>query len=383
MKYAASVSDPERVAIVCGGGIVSGKEIMVLELAKGLRSFGYDIEVVSSRWSDGNFARRLQSLGLPTYKVWFGFISATLNPACIYMTCAQIARWPQLLAGYWSFLRRFKPNKVIHTNWHSLLTILPFIRAERDIYWVHEVMPNKPQYRKVFGWFAARLQCFVAVSHAVAKSLQDIGIAREKIRVLYNGLPDPLSGSNLVAKREAGIRIGIVGQVGPWKGHDDLVDAFRTVLLQHSNAKLLIFGAGAADYEAELRQRVLEIGLEHNVVWRGFVNDPSEIYGAIDMLVVPSRSADPLPTSAIEAGLFGLPVIASRCGGLPEIIEDGVTGYLFQSGAIDQLAQNIVKLIAKEDLRVQMGQKARARALSLFGRDRFVRDFSELLRQRV
>ena len=371
-----------RVAIVCGGGIDSGKEIMALELAKGLRSFGNDVQVVSSRWSDGNFARRLQALGLQTYKVWFGFISATLTPACIYMTSAQIARWPQLLTGYRSFLRRLKPNKVIHTNWHSLLTIFPFLRPERDIYWVHEVMPNKTQYRKVFGWFAARLQCFVAVSHTVAESLHDLGIAREKICVIYNGLADPLSDGNVLRKREAGIRVGIAGQIGPWKGHDDLVDAFRSLLRQYSVAKMLIFGAGSADYEAELRRRVLETGLEHNVVWRGFVNDPS-IYGAIDMLVVPSRSADPLPTSAIEAALFGLPVIASRSGGLPEIIEDGVTGCLFQSGAIDQLAQNIVKLIANEELRVQMGKNARARALSLFGRDRFVRDFSELLPQRV
>ena len=369
------------VGIVCGGGIVSGKEIMVLELADGLRSLGYDVEIVSSFWSDGNFAQRLKALGLPTHRVWFGFISATLNPASIYMTFAQALRWPQLLAGYGRFLRRFKPDRVIHTNWHSLLTTYPFLRSDRDIYWVHEVMPNKTQYRKVFGWLDIKLHCFVAVSHAVAESLHNLGIARARILTIHNGLSDPLSTSTGISRESGELKIGIVGQVGPWKGHDDLLEAFHVVVLQYPRVKLLIFGKGSAEYEAMLRSRVLELGLADNVLWCGFVKEPSEIYGGIDILAVPSRSEDPLPTSAIEAAFFGLPVIGSRRGGLPEIVEDGVTGLLFEARNAVQLAQNIVKLIANEELRVQMGQNARGRAMLLFTRERFVRDFAELLKQ--
>src|SRR3954451_6944555 len=123
-----------KVAIICGGGIVSGKEIMVLQLAESLRDIGVDVKVVSSRWTDGRFTERLGASGIPTFKVWFGFISATLNLKCIYMTLAQLARWPQLLGAYGSFLLRFKPDAVIHTNWHSLLMILFFVRRSRDIY---------------------------------------------------------------------------------------------------------------------------------------------------------------------------------------------------------------------------------------------------------
>jgi glycosyltransferase involved in cell wall biosynthesis len=86
-----------------------------------------------------------------------------------------------------------------------------------------------------------------------------------------------------------------------------------------------------------------------------------------------------LPTSAIEAGFFEVPVVASRIGGLPEIIADGETGFLFESGNVDQLARHLTLLLADAELRNNMGRKARERAISLFGHDRFVREFCEIL----
>src|SRR4051794_17964210 len=110
-----------RVAIVCGGGILSGKEIMVLQLADGLRDLGVEVQVVNSYWTDGKFNEQLKALNIPTHKVWFGFISASLNARSVYMTLVQLLRWPQLILGYRKFLRRFRPDQVVHTNWHALL----------------------------------------------------------------------------------------------------------------------------------------------------------------------------------------------------------------------------------------------------------------------
>jgi glycosyltransferase involved in cell wall biosynthesis len=368
-----------RVAIVCGGGILSGKEIMVLELADGLRNSGYDLEIVNSLWTDGNFARRLDEMGLRTHPVWFGFISMTMSPASLYMTFAQIVRWPQLLAGYRRFLRRFKPDKVIHTNWHSLLTISPFVKSERDIYWVHEVMPKKPQYLKFFRWLQRRLQCFVAVSNAVADSLRELGVSPDKLRMIYNGIIDPTRGAARVHGRAEELKIGIVGQVGPWKGHQDLLEAFRAVLRRYPTTELRIFGKGSLEYEAVLRHRAIELGVEEKVIWRGFVKNMTDAYRELDLLVAPSRSEDPLPTAAIEAAFFEIPVIASRRGGLVEIVEDGVTGYLFEAGDTAALAKHMIALLENAALRATIGQNARRRALALFSRGRFVQDFTDLL----
>ena len=100
-----------RTAIVCGGPPIGGKEIMALELGEGLRSNGHAVEFVTSHWTNGDFQARLQTLGLPSHQVWFGFISATMRLDSVAMTAHQLCRWPHLLAGYYRFLCRFAPNK--------------------------------------------------------------------------------------------------------------------------------------------------------------------------------------------------------------------------------------------------------------------------------
>src|SRR5438045_3645449 len=110
-----------KVAIICGAGIVSGKEIMALELGKGLREAGIEIHFVTSRWGNGDFARRTIATKFPTHRMWLGYISTTLRWSEIRMTLDQLRRWPSFVIAYLRFLREVRPEKVIHTNWHHLL----------------------------------------------------------------------------------------------------------------------------------------------------------------------------------------------------------------------------------------------------------------------
>jgi len=367
-----------KVAIVCGAGIVSGKEVMALELGQGLREAGIEIHFVTSRWGSGEFGRRTEAAGFPTYRLWLGFISATLRLDCIWMTLDQLWHWPALFIRYRQFLKKVSPTKVVHTNSHHALLLWPLLRPQRDIFWLHEVIPKKPQYRRLFQRMGARVGCFVTVSNAVAKSLVAIGVAENKIHIIYNGITDPAHGDTRGCDNSQ--TVGIVGQIGRWKGHEDLLEAFQIILTGDSNVELHIFGNGSPDYEALLRRRISELGLGRNVIWQGFIRDPSKIYSDLTVLVVPSRSEDALPTTAIEAAFFRIPVIASRHGGLPEIIEDGVTGYLFEAGDVAGLAKHAITLLQDAGLRSKIGQNARKRAMSLFSRERFVRGFIDLLK---
>ena len=369
----------KRIEIVCGAGTVSGKEIMVMELADGLREKGCHVEIVTSHWGKPEFAKRFQDLGYPVHLVWFGFIAATLEPVYVWMSAVQMFRWPQLWLGYQRFLRQAQPQKVIHTNWQHSLLLMSCLRSERDLFWLHEVIPNKAQYRRVFGWLAWRLGCFVCVSDAVANSLRDIGIAAEKIRVIHNGLTDPVPAGDSLPEGGAGQRIGIIGQIARWKGHEDLLDAFCAVANEFPAAELHIFGRSQDDFETELKRKVETLGMAGRIVWHGYVADRTQIYRQIDICAVPSRSHDPLPTTAIEAGYFGLPVIASRRGGLPEIIEDGVTGLLFDIGRAGELESRLRTIFKDEALRRKMGVAARQLVLKKFGRERFVSDFERVL----
>lgn len=369
----------KKIALVCGGGILSGKEIMTLELSKGLRLYEMDIHILTSHWGNGDFIAQLKEAELPFDLLPFGFISATLTGECVYMTAAQMARWPELLFRYLAFLQVKQPTNVIHTNWHHLLLLLPFLRSDKDWFWVHEVVPNKRQYRVVFQLLSHRLRGFIVVSNAVGNALRSIGIPEEKIQVVHNGLKHPATGYERATCSNGIIRLGIVGQIGSWKGHQDLLEAFGQISHQWLNTELHIFGQGAKDYERLLKNRVMALGLGDRVKWHGFVTDRTVIFNTMDICIVPSRSEDPLPTVAIEAAGFGLPVIGTQRGGLPEIIEDGQTGLVVPAANPAALAAGIERLLVNTDLRLAMGEQARKRMLEHFSSQRFIKEFLALL----
>ena len=365
------------ILIVCGAGYVSGKEVMALELGQGLARNGENVSFITSFWNNSDFSNRLKVAGLPTQVLHLGFISATLTAECLRMSAGQIWYLPALLRGYARVLRILKPRKVVHTNWHHALLLLPFLRPDRDVYWLHEFVPDLPRYRRVFAWFARRLNCFVCVSQSVAGSLRQLGVDEEKIRVIRNGVTDP--GSTNSIPKLAVFRIGIVGQVGPWKGHEDLLDAFAVVHQKYACCELHVFGRGDATYRQELERKSLWLGIASYVKWHNFVSDRRDIYSNLDLCVVPSRSQEPLGLSAIEAGFSGLPVIATRRGGLPEVVEHETNGLLVEAQQPAELADAIGRLINDPQLRHRLAINARRCATERFGRESFLNGFLALL----
>jgi glycosyltransferase involved in cell wall biosynthesis len=180
---------------------------------------------------------------------------------------------------------------------------------------------------------------------------------------------------------ERTLRLGIVGQVAPWKGHEDLIDALALLTSDEPRIRLRIFGVGDPAYVASLERRLADRGLGEMVEWCGFVNNQADIYRAIDVCVVPSRIEEALGMSALEAGAFGRPVICSSRGGLREIVEDGVTGLVVEAERPEQLAQAISLLARHPDLVRKMAESARKRVRSEFSIARFVERFVQLFDQ--
>ena len=366
--------------IICGAGMVSGKEIMALELGEGLTQRGRSVHFVTSFWNNGDFPNRLKQLQIPTHILPIGFISATLTKRCLEMTLEQVRRWPSLLWCYSSLVRRLRPQKVIHTNWHHLLLLLPLLRPERDLFWLHDLVPDLPQYRRVFGWLERRLGAFICVSQASACSLRKIGIDEAKIRVIHNGLTDPADSVDSRSPSHERLRIGIVGQVNPEKGHVDLLEACALLAREYSAPELHIFGNGNAVYKTELVRKSLDLGIVELVRWHEFVPHRREIYGNLDVCVMPSRTTESFGLSALEAGFFGLPSVVTRRGGLPEIIEHEVNGLVVEAERPVELAEALSRLIKEPSLRQRLGANARRRAVEHFGRDRFLNEFMAALK---
>jgi glycosyltransferase involved in cell wall biosynthesis len=115
----------------------------------------------------------------------------------------------------------------------------------------------------------------------------------------------------------------------------------------------------------------------------GYERDKVKIFSELDICVVPSCFGDPFPTVAMEAGVYGLPVVATRCGGLPEIIEDGVTGLLVDPEQPDQLANKIEWLIQNPEAARAMGMAARDRVFNQFTVEKMVEQFESLFREHL
>jgi glycosyltransferase involved in cell wall biosynthesis len=367
------------VCIVCGAGMVSGKEVVSLSLARGLRSAGWNPQFITSRWNDGDFVRRLEGDGFSFGLLRLGFISASLQPAPLLMTLDQMRYWPALAYGYTRLVAATAPRAVIHTNWHHLLLLMPFLDARRDIFWLHDVLPASRRYARMLGAIAGRVSRVVCVSRAVAHQALALGVPASQVTIVHNGLPpvDPIDAPG----EQPTLRLGIVGQIGPWKGHDDLLDALA--LLSRSNVRVLLrlFGTGTPTYVAALKRRIAELDLLDRVEWCGFLSDQAEIFRNIDVCVVPSRCEESLPTSALEANAFGRPVICSSRGGLPEIVENGVTGFIVDAQRPDRLAHAIETYARRPELVQTMGRAARRRAQSHFSQAGFVERFTHIIEQ--
>src|ERR1700722_157919 len=112
------------IIIICGAGIVSGKEIVSLLLGAGLRAEGWSPRFVTSMWSDGRFVRRLEEDGFKYDRLHIGFISASLSRSALLMTLTQLKCWPALIYRYTRLMADACPRIVIHTNWHHALLLL-------------------------------------------------------------------------------------------------------------------------------------------------------------------------------------------------------------------------------------------------------------------
>jgi glycosyltransferase involved in cell wall biosynthesis len=177
------------------------------------------------------------------------------------------------------------------------------------------------------------------------------------------------------------LRIGIIGQVAPHKGHACLIDAVGLLYKEGLGLDVYVFGTGDPKYVSTLKKKLRELRLHGLFHWMGYKKNPAEIYRTFDVCVVPSLSGDPFPTVAMEAAAYARPVIASRAGGLPEIVEDGVTGWLAEPGSTEELAKYIREFVKNRAIIQRMGQAGRERVFSEFSQEKMVGELEQIFRK--
>jgi glycosyltransferase involved in cell wall biosynthesis len=155
--------------------------------------------------------------------------------------------------------------------------------------------------------------------------------------------------------------IAVLGRISSWKGQDVLIRALARPELFDRGAIGLIAGdvwPGAEDRLRAVLDLADSLGVRDRIRLLGFRDDVDTVYGAADLVAVPSTAPDPLPGAAIEAAAAGCAVLASAHGGLPEIIRDGETGRLFAPGDAGGLARIGRELLDDDDARRRLGAAA-------------------------
>jgi glycosyltransferase involved in cell wall biosynthesis len=199
---------------------------------------------------------------------------------------------------------------------------------------------------------------FVAPSAFIAQAYRRAGLASERITVIPNGM-DLDRFAPLKRAASGPVRLLYVGYFGSHKGVDVLLQA--VAMLDHVDVMLNMVGAGSQ--EAAYRARVAELGIENRVSWRGRMapKDMPQVYAHADVVVLPSIWGENQPVCLMEAMACGLPVVASRIGGIPDIVEDEREGLLFDPGDPRALADAVESLALAPELRAAMGAKGRER----------------------
>ncbi len=192
-----------------------------------------------------------------------------------------------------------------------------------------------------------RAHIVIANSHSTAKAFVNAGGNVKRVVVAYPGLSETafsaVTTQDIVDTRtEFGGKalIGLFGRLAPWKGQDVFVDA----LVELPDVTGIIVGGplfGEDAFEAELRQRITNLGLSRRIRLLGFRNDVPRLMRSMDVIAHCSLAPEPFGRVIVEAMLAGKPVVACNAGGINEIIEHGKTGFLYEPGSSAALASTL------------------------------------------
>lgn len=371
------------LTLVDGIGTYGGAESLARQIAMSLDPQRFESVYCVSRWEP----RPEYQVGVDELReAGTGFIGLERGSKL------DLGPWRQLIAR----MRR-EGFDVLHSHktgsniWGALLKPLAsvpvFVAHEHT--WSFEGQPLRRFLDREL--IARRADAFVAVSEADRRRMHEIErIPLEKLRFIPNGIPTPeppRPGADVRAELGIGPEqpvIGTVATLRPQKALDVLVRAAVPLAADHPDLRVLIAGGqaggreGAADPEREALERLAgELGVAEQVVMLGHRADVPDVLAALDVAVL-SSDFEGSPLSVMEYMEAGKPVVATSVGGVPDLVEEGVTGFLVEPQDAEALAAAVAKLIERPERMAEMGAAGRRRRRAEFSLEGTTRKIESL-----
>jgi glycosyltransferase involved in cell wall biosynthesis len=292
-------------------------------------------------------------------------------------------------------LARHRPEQMVYA-FNGILRLFPWIArlagVRRIIYYDHSsrgvgFTPRRWSLpKRLIGRFLCRpIWKVISVSRYTARCLEIFGIyPADRIAVVYNSVDThgAAQGDGGAFREKLGIPQGrfLVVQASwlvPEKGIDILLEAAALVLAVEPNVHFAVIGSGRC--QAEYEALAGKLGIGDHVTFTRTVLPPTEegVFAAADVCCQFSQWEEAFGVVIAEAMIAGRPMVASRVGGIPEIVVEGETGFLVDRRQPAEAAQRILELLRDPALRARMGEAGRRRALQLFDLERNVRQLIE------
>jgi glycosyltransferase involved in cell wall biosynthesis len=329
---------------------LGGGEYSFFDLCRSLNSNHQAIAVVPL---NGALSRALKTYEIKTYFNSF----SSLKPHLIFSAFRSGMNLLRLIG-------KIKPDLIYTNGTRSALycSILKHFH-KKPVIWHCRVSQKALIADLVLKRFC---DCIVANSKATQRRFRKK--YKSKVPVVYNGfdlkwLNEPATAKPELLK-DGWQNILVSARVSQWKRHDLVLSAFEIIAAQHPEAHVILIGARdplEPEWWRFLQQKTKGSKFAERIHWVGHVKDVRPWYQAADMLVLASDN-EPFGRVIVEAMAVGLPVIATRNGGIPEIITDNVNGLLVNSGDPEDLAGSINRLLLDKNLREQLARNGKNRS---------------------
>lgn len=227
-------------------------------------------------------------------------------------------------------------------------------------------------------WKYRQVSAFIAASEAIAAILASDGIPRSRIVTVHEGIDvdriarlEPASVHAEFWLPTLAPVIGNIGALVPHKGQRHFIDAAAIVVREVPDARFVILGEG--ELREALEHQIRHLHLERHVFLPGFRADVLALLKGFDVFVMSSET-EGLGTSILDAMACGKPVVGTRAGGIPEVVEDGVTGFVVPTHDPKSMARAIIGLLQDPERRARLGQAGLARVRERFTVERMVQE---------
>jgi glycosyltransferase involved in cell wall biosynthesis len=381
---------PIRVLRVIARLNVGGPALHVTYLARGLADRGYETTLVAGDVGRGEASMAFVADRAGVDVVRLRGLSRELSPLRDAVAAWRLAR----------IIRKVRPD-VVHTHTAKagavgrMAALLAGPRRPVVVHTFHGHVlrgyfgrAGTLVFRAIEMVLARVTDRLVAVSPEVRDELVSLGVARpERFSVIRLGIElEPrvaFDGDVVEIRRRLGIGeetfvVGWFGRMTAVKRTDDLSTALAALRERGVDALLLLVGDG--DDRDRLEQRAHELGLARSCLFLGYQEDVAAWYAICDAIVLTSAS-EGTPVTIIEALAAGRAVVATAVGGVPDVVDDGETGFLVPAGDTDALAERLELLARDPGRRAEMGRTGRERVLRRYAVERLVDDVDVLYRE--